>query len=120
MSVPSKYLCAAVFAGAASLAHAAEHQIMLVEHGFFPEVSYVSVGDTVTFVNTTEIGENVLARDFSWSIPTIPSGGSYQMTIQENMVLNFVYDENYYDPNSSFTKHGRFSFDTAPLAMVIE
>lgn len=117
MSVPSKYLCAAVFAGAASLAHAAEHQIMLVEHGFFPEVSYVSVGDTVTFVNTTEIGENVLASDLSWEVPTIASGGSRQITIQENMVMSFIYDENFDDPNSSFTKHGSFDLGSAPLTI---
>lgn len=117
MSGPSKLLCAAVFACAASLANAAEHQIMLVEHGFFPEVSYVSIGDTVTFVNTTEIGENVLARDFSWATPTMPSGGSYQITIQENMVMNFIYDEDYYNPNSSYTKHGSFTLEAAPLTI---
>jgi plastocyanin len=120
MSVPSKYLCAAVFAGAASLAHAAEHQIMLVEHGFFPEVSYVSIGDTVTFVNTTEVSENVLARDFSWEVPTMASGGSQQIIIQEDMLMNFIYDEDYNNPNSSFTKHGSFSFDTAPLTIASE
>jgi len=100
--------CALSFA--AGTASAAEHQVFLVEGGFFPEVVFVQVGDTVVFTNTTNTSENVVAADASWATSEIPTEGAATVAITEDMVLAFAYDE-----GSEAPKLGNFSFDPAPL-----
>ncbi len=93
---------------------AEQHEILLVEGGFFPEITYLSAGDTILFINMTDVAENVVATDASWSTTQISSEQTDSVVVTEDMVLTFEYDEGSDDP-----KTGSLSFDPAPLGIEV-
>lgn len=100
---------------AATTAMAEEHEILLVEGGFFPEITYLTAGDTVLFTNVTDGPENVVAADASWSTLEIPSNGSQTIAVTAAMTLGFVFDA-----DSETPKTGTLSFDPAPLQAAMQ
>lgn len=55
----------------AGTAQALEHQVMIIAGAFFPEITYVQDGDTVTFINQ-DIGQRqVFGEEFNFISPRI-------------------------------------------------
>ncbi|MEP5151648.1 hypothetical protein [Planktotalea sp.] len=104
------FLALAVAASSiASTASADNFNIIFVDGGFFPEITYLFPGDTVTFINETEDTITAEATDESWSTGPLGLNQSYLLPIASDTVLT------YGDPNN-ISKTGLLSFDLAPLA----
>ena len=61
-------------------AQAEEQMILVVGYGFFPEVTYISEGDTVRFKNTNEESMRIQAVDGSWLTDSIAPDAEVTMT----------------------------------------
>lgn len=69
---------------------AAENQdILIMENAFFPELSYVQPGDTITFINMSGIERAVQATDASWTTESLSDGDSSVVNVVEQMEKNF-------------------------------
>lgn len=79
---------AALTATAGSTA-AENYQILMMDYAFFPEISYVQPGDTVTFVNMSGITRVIEAKNGSWSTPEIADGGEATISIEQGMMNTF-------------------------------
>lgn len=88
------FLRAAVTAAALTCttgsASAEQFQIMMMEQSFFPNVSYVKPGDTVTFVNMSGITRDIQARNGIWSIAGITDGAEATITVQEGWKNDYL------------------------------
>ncbi|MGB7317895.1 MAG: hypothetical protein WBC85_08015 [Planktotalea sp.] len=92
----------------ASTASADNLNILFVDGGFFPEITYLQPGDTATFINETETSITAEASDQSWTTGLLAQNASYILSVTSTSVLTFNVAG---DP----TKAGSLSFDLAPL-----
>lgn len=83
------------------------HVIMILETEYFPITSYVTPGQTVTFINATSAPHVLRGLNGNWVSEEIPAQGSASVTITSGMETTFISDT-----NSSL--QGIFSFDAAP------
>ncbi|MFD1341367.1 hypothetical protein [Litorisediminicola beolgyonensis] len=83
---------AAAFAvlGAAQAAYAAEHEIVMLGDGYFPQVTYAQIGDTVRFFNVTTEPMAAVAADGSWTTGDVAAGAAVTITITDGMVGAFA------------------------------
>ncbi len=81
---------AAALAGTAGSASAEEYHILMMDYAFFPEISYVEVGDVIVFENISGGTRTVLGHDALWEIADIADGSSASLTIVENMPNKFL------------------------------
>lgn len=70
-------------------AQAAEHEIAIVAEGFFPEITYVQPGDTVTFVNTDTAPRRVFGDEFHFASEPLFEADSFTLSIVADMPNEF-------------------------------
>ncbi len=92
----------------ASAASAANLNIIFVDGGFFPEITYLQPGDTATFINEEDGPRTAEAIDQSWSTGSLSVNGTYVLSVASDTVLSFTVA-------GDATKAGLISFDLAPL-----
>lgn len=71
-------------------ASAEEFRILMMDHAFFPEISYVQPGDVVIFANNTGESRDIIAEDGSWEILAVANGTEAQLTVEQGMQNRFV------------------------------
>ena len=81
------------------------------EGAFYPEVTYVEPGDTVTFLNNTDLPEEATSGLETWKSGELAVNESYLLTVTADTKLTFSYAS---DPE----KAGALSFDLPPLGDV--
>lgn len=70
---------------AAGSASAENYRILMLDYAFFPEISYVSAGDTITFVNNSGTTRTIEAQDSAWIIEDLADGGEATLPIVAGM-----------------------------------
>ena len=88
-------------------------EVIFVDGGFYPEVTYLDAGDIVTFTNETEATLTAEATDQSWSTGALMQNASYSLAITSATVLT-------YSVAGEPEKSGSLSFEMAPLTDVID
>ena len=92
----------------ANAPRADEQVVIVMSNAFFPAVSYVEVGHTVRFVNTTTEAQTIVADDAAWSIGPLKQGEEAVLTVVEGISLGY----------KSATRNGvdgSFSFAPTPM-----
>ncbi|MHA7868349.1 MAG: cupredoxin domain-containing protein [Salipiger thiooxidans] len=54
--------------------HAEEHYVLMMGIGYFPDYVYPTVGDTIRFVNNSDLAMSAVATDDSWSTGLLQPG----------------------------------------------
>ena len=93
--------------GMSQSALAAQHTVLIMGDGYFPETTYAQPGDTVRFVNMTEVTHTAVANDQSWT--TGPLGEEQEFILAANAGLKGAFKN---ADNASFI--GAIRFGTAP------
>jgi plastocyanin len=88
------FLRAAVTAAALTCttgsASAEQYRILMMEHSFFPETSYVLPGDEIVFVNMSGETRNLSAEDGSWAIAAMEDNSETTLQLVEGMPNKFT------------------------------
>lgn len=95
----------------AQSASAAEHTIYIEEGAFYPEITYLVPGDTVTFINNNSSSVEAIASDESWITSQLGGAESYILSVSLETALTFALA-------SDSENAGSLSFDLAPLGDV--
>ncbi|MEP2922296.1 MAG: hypothetical protein ABJP06_16345 [Sulfitobacter sp.] len=66
-------------------ASAENYRVLMLDYAFFPEISYVSPGDTVTFVNTSGMTRTIEGSDGEWIIEDLEDGAEATLPITSGM-----------------------------------
>jgi len=75
-----------VTAGASS---AENYRVLMMDYAFFPDISYVQDGDTLTFVNMSGITRTIASRDGSWTTPELIDGAEATITVEKGMFNSY-------------------------------
>lgn len=110
---------------AAGPASADNFQILMMDYAFFPEISYVKPGDTVTFVNMSGATREIEAEGGEWEVTALADGAEITFPIVEGM--SNIYQTQVdapADPEAGATEEdnlviGKLNFSDAP-ALVTE
>ncbi|WP_146586297.1 hypothetical protein [Puniceibacterium confluentis] len=84
------FLSALAALGLAGSLQAEEHYVLLLGQGYFPDVVHPAVGDTIRFVNITDIPMAAIAEDGSWSTGELPENGEFILAVTDGMTQNYV------------------------------
>lgn len=88
------FLRAAVTAAALTCttgsASAENFDIMIMEMSFFPSVSYVQPGDTITFTNNSGVARDIRSRNAQWFIPGLAVDASASIVVEESWKNEFL------------------------------
>ena len=88
------FLRAAVTAAALTCstgsASAENFDIMIAEFSFFPSISYVQPGDTITFINESGATRQIRSSNNDWVIPSLGDGAQISINIEENWKNDFL------------------------------
>lgn len=88
------FLRAAVTAAALTCttgsASAENFDIMIMEMSFFPSVSYVQPGDTITFTNNSGVDRDIRSRNAQWFIPGLAVDASASIVVEEGWKNEFL------------------------------
>lgn len=98
---------------AATSASAFDFTVVMEEGAFYPEITYVVPGDTVTFLNNTDAVEEATSGLETWKTGELNVNESYILEITSETKLTFSYA-------SDIEKTGALSFEPAPLGEVSE
>ena len=90
-------------------AHAANHTVMIVDGGYFPELIYVTPGDNITFENWSEAEHTVSGPEGTWASDPIAVDGQFMLQVDETTPLTY----NGLDI-SGLEISGAISFDAPP------
>ncbi|SLN53284.1 hypothetical protein ROJ8625_02723 [Roseivivax jejudonensis] len=74
---------------AATAVSAAEHEVVILGDGFFPEIVHADPGDTIRFVNGVDLVTAATATDESWSTGLIFLNQEKVVTVTEGMTKTF-------------------------------
>jgi plastocyanin len=112
----SKFLSYAAIAGAAltfttGSAFAEQHRILMMEQGFFPDISYLMPGDEVIFVNMSGETRNLTAGDGSWVFAEMADNSEASLLLVEGMPSEFRGLAPGSDPDSAII--GSFNLNAA-------
>lgn len=83
------YLAAALVAASATMANAAEHQVILTGFSYFPAVTYAKPGDKVIFINESGEEQTVVGKDSGWTVGPLADLGEGQLVVTEETELKF-------------------------------
>lgn len=75
---------------AAGPASAENYEVLMMDYAFFPEISYVVAGDTITFTNMSGITRVIQSRNGSWATPEIPDGGQATLFVAQGMQNTYL------------------------------
>ncbi|NIY72371.1 hypothetical protein HCZ30_07960 [Marivivens donghaensis] len=107
-------LLAALFVMSGQVAHAELNEVLITDLGFFPMISYVNVGDTVTFNNQAAAPRTVSSLEATgldiveWSSGELQHGESFSIIVTPATVMDFHTAVDLGDI-------GSFSFDEPPF-----
>ena len=73
----------------AAPAFAAEHEVIIVRGGYFPETIYAAPGDTIRFVNANGASALIAATDGSWASDPIDSDRTTVISVVEGMTKEY-------------------------------
>ncbi|NRB01949.1 MAG: hypothetical protein HRU30_01665 [Rhodobacteraceae bacterium] len=110
---------AACLCGAAALAltttaaMAQEHLVLVLSDAYFPDITHVKAGDTVTFINASETTQNVVSESEAWSVGPIPVQGQLSMIITAGQETTF-FNAATLDGDADEGVSGYLSFEPAP------
>lgn len=93
------------------VASANDYSILVEEGAFYPEITYLAPGDTVTFTNNNTYSIEVIASDETWTTEALATSMDYVLPISAETALAFGLV-------SDAEIAGTFSFDLAPLGDV--
>lgn len=82
-------VAAAALAITAGSTAAENYRILMMDYAFFPDISYVQDGDTLTFVNMSGITRTIGARNGEWETPELTDGAEATMTVTKGMFTSF-------------------------------
>ena len=68
---------------------AENYRVLMMDYAFFPDVSFVQDGDTITFVNLSGITRVIAARNGTWTTPELADGGEATISIVQGMHSTF-------------------------------
>ncbi|MEH6644700.1 hypothetical protein [Sulfitobacter sp.] len=77
---------------------AENYRVLMMGQAFFPDVSYVQDGDTLTFVNMSGISRTISADDGSWSTPELSDGAEATISVIRGMANIFQFQLEAVDP----------------------
>ena len=91
----SKFFLRAAFTAAAltcttGSASAEQYRVLMMEHAFFPDVSFVQPGDSIIFVNMSGETRDIVASDDSWTIEAMANGAEVTLELVEGMPSAFT------------------------------
>ena len=88
------FLRAAVTAAALTCstgsASAEDFDILIAEFSFFPSISYVQPGDTITFINESGVERDIHSKNKQWSISDLADGASPTITVEEGWKNDYL------------------------------
>lgn len=96
-------------ASSATSALAETYQILILDEAFFPDISYVTEGDKLEFINQSSSTRAVVGQDQAWQSGNLEADHSYTYVIGAGSPLIFTSSVG----ETSFD--GAISFDMAPL-----
>lgn len=106
MKRSTSMLAALALVGLTSAAQAEEHTILILPDAFFPDISIVSPGDQIRFVNMQEDEANVISEGEDWSIGPIPVSGEEVITVSNSMETAF-FDADQADADGNMLVQGQ-------------
>ena len=89
-----------------------------MDQSFFPNISYVQPGDTVTFINMSGVTRTVEAENKIWSIDSLADGAQATITVEagwKNESLSRIHGA-----DEIGTIIGRMSYSSPPSDAVAE
>ena len=108
MFKPVLFSLAIAVTSLASTASAFNHEIIIEEGGFFPEITYLQPGDNAIIVNGSEYSASVEASDQSWTSKSLSPNEHFVLSISDETVLTF-------NILGDAEKTGYMSFSLPPL-----
>ncbi len=69
--------------------HASEHDVLLLGGAYFPTSLYPAVGDTIRFVNESDITMSATATDASWDTGPLAPGEMTIIEVVDGMVQTY-------------------------------
>lgn len=75
---------------AAGPVSAENYRVLMMDYAFFPEISYVQDGDTITFVNMSGITRIIEAKNQSWATPEMADGAEATIPVYKGMQNAYV------------------------------
>jgi len=61
-----------------------------MEFSFFPSVSYVQAGDTITFINNSGVDRDLRSKNAQWFIPDVADGAQASITVGEGWKNDYL------------------------------
>ncbi len=68
----------------------AEHYVVMLGHGYFPASVHPVIGDTILFVNITDIPMAATAEDGSWSTGLLPENAAFILPVTDGMTMAYI------------------------------
>jgi plastocyanin len=103
-------VAAAALTFSAGASAAEQYRIMMMDEAFFPEVTYLTEGDQVIFVNMSGETRNIAAADESWTVTDLGDGAEAAVTVTQGM------SESYKTATAQGVIEGQISFNNAAEA----
>ncbi|MEL7167048.1 MAG: hypothetical protein AAFY52_01570 [Pseudomonadota bacterium] len=100
--------------GVATVAIAAEHEILILPNTYFPETTYLNPGDQVRFINDSGDTHTIVAANEDWTIGPLDPEEEYVLMIDEEIERTF-HNANILNSDGSYAVTGDVSFDDAPV-----
>lgn len=97
-----------------SAAIAAEHEILILSDGYFPQITYLSSGDSVLFINESATDQSIISKNDSWTLGPIPPNGTETLVFTKGD-QNTFYNADLVDEEGVYLVEGTMSLGTAPL-----
>lgn len=103
---------AAMLTAMAGSTAAENYRVLMMDYAFFPEISYVRDGDTLTFVNMSGLTRTIEAANSSWSLPALSEGDEATITVVEGMADEFIIQVDESTPEPII---GKLNFSAPPM-----
>ena len=97
-----------------SAAVAAEHEILILADGYFPQITYLNPGDTVHFFNDTGTSQSIISKNDSWTLGPIEPNATETMVIEQDVQKTY-YNAALTGEDGVYSVEGGMSFGVAPL-----
>ncbi|WP_299622475.1 hypothetical protein [uncultured Tateyamaria sp.] len=107
-------LAAAATMAIGTVAHAAEHNILILPDAYFPAITYMEPGDTVRFTNVSGSNQSIIAKNNDWVIGPIAPDSEVTMVIETGVQKTF-YNKDLTNDDGTYSVEGKMSFSAAPL-----
>jgi plastocyanin len=86
--------------------------ILILDEAFFPAVSYVRLGDKLTFINQSDDTRIVEGANNAWTSGGLATGGTFVYVVDEKTPLEFT---SIFGNEAGLVYQGTLSFDEPPL-----